>query len=121
MEFTPEEQRLLKSYLLMRIRAGNGWLAGVVAGVAVCAAGVVIVALGIWPDAAPYCPLVFVIGLVIAEQALGRRDKRRMARILQKYDAALQRFMYPEDAEETPGRNYPIIGGHHIIRSNYGR
>jgi len=101
MELTPEEKRLVAPYLLMRTSGGRGWLAGIVAGVAVCAAAVAIVAVGSWPEAGPYCPLVFVIGLVIAEQALARRDRRRMARILQKYDAAVQRFMYPEEAEET--------------------
>jgi hypothetical protein len=31
-------------------------------------------------------------------------------------------FVYTvEDATETTGRNYPVIGGQHIIRSNYGR
>ena len=101
MDFTPEEKKLLDPYLLMRTGGARGWLAGVVAGAAVCAAAVAIVALDVWPEAGPYCPLVFVIGLVIAEQALARRDRRHMARILQKYDAAVQRFMYPEEAEET--------------------
>lgn len=101
MDFTPEEQRLLRPYLLMKTRAGGGWLVALAAGLLVCAAAVAIVLLGTWPDAGPYCPLIFVIGLVIAEQALGRRDRRRMAHILQEYDAAVQRFAYPEEAEET--------------------
>ena len=101
MEFTSEEKKLLAPYLLMDTADRKAWLAGIVAGLAVCAAAVAVIALPIWPDAGPYCPLAFVIGLVIVEQALDRRDRRRMARVLQKYDAALQRFMYPEEAEET--------------------
>jgi hypothetical protein len=101
MDFTPEEKKLLEPYLAMRTSGTRAWLAAVVVGLAVCAAAVAIIALPIRPEAGPYCPLVFVIGLVIVEQALARRDRRRMARILQKYDSAVQRFMYPEEAEET--------------------
>jgi hypothetical protein len=101
MQFTPEEERLLKPYMAMKTDGIGAWPAGIVAGVAVCAAAVAVVALDIWREAGPYCPLAFVVGLVILEQALDRRDRRRMARILQKYDAAVQSFMYPEEAEET--------------------
>ncbi|NLW50563.1 MAG: hypothetical protein GXY85_06920 [Candidatus Brocadiaceae bacterium] len=101
MELTPQEQRLLKPYLRMAAGEGRGWLMGVAVGLAVCAGAVAVVALGRWPEAAPYCPLAFVVGLVIIEQALDRRDRRRMASILQKYDTALQSLLYPEEAEET--------------------
>lgn len=101
MDLTPDEKKMLAPYLLMKTGGRSAWQAGIVLGVAVCAAAVAIVAFDCWPEAGPYTPLAFVVGLVILEQALARRDRRRMARILQKYDAAVQRFMYPEEAEET--------------------
>lgn len=99
MDLTPQEEKLVRPYLTMKV-GGIGWVIGLVIGLLILAAGIIIWVSGIW-EGGPYFLLVLVVGMVIIEQAWNFRDKVRLARVLQKYDATVRRLRYPEEEEET--------------------
>ncbi|MHC5033557.1 MAG: hypothetical protein ACYTFZ_00770 [Planctomycetota bacterium] len=101
MDFTPAEQRFLQPYLAMQVADGKGWIIGVALGVLVCAAAVLLRVSGVWPGIGPYVLLIVVAGLIVIEQSVNRRDKVRLARILQKYDTLARRPQHPDEEEET--------------------
>ncbi|MHC4789281.1 MAG: hypothetical protein ACYS8K_08795 [Planctomycetota bacterium] len=101
MDLTAEEEKFLEPYLAAEVSDGKGWVIGVAVGALACAAAVFLRFTHAWPAFDPYFLLVVVVGLVIVEQSVNRRDKVRLARILQKYDSALRRLRYPGEQEET--------------------
>ena len=90
MELTPKERDFLRPYLTMKLSEGKGWAVGVALGVLICAGAVFVWFSGSWPGIRPYFFLTFVIGMVVTEISLNRREKIILARILQKYDAAVR-------------------------------
>lgn len=101
MDFTPEQREFVKPYLTMKVRDGKGWILGVIVGLLICAAALVTGFLRLWAGAGQYLLLALVIGMVLIEISLNRRDKSRLAAIVQKYDAALRDLQQPEGEEET--------------------
>lgn len=101
MKFSKAEQRLLDRHLTIDTRQTAGWRAAICVGMLACVAALVLYAARVWEAGAACAPLLFVIGLVVIEHGLHKRDVQRMARILQEYDVALRRLIYPEEEEET--------------------
>jgi hypothetical protein len=104
MELTPKEQKLVRPYLEIKVRQdgeGKGWVIGVVVGVVISAAAIILIASGVWRDMNLYFLLFIVIGLVLIEQSVDHRDQVRMARILQKYDAVIKQYEQAEDFEQS--------------------
>jgi len=90
MDLTPEEEALVRPYLTMKVKDGKGWLIGVAVGLIICAAAVVLRVAGVQQLSGPYLLFAIVVGLVVIEQSIDHRDQTRIARVLQKYDAALK-------------------------------
>ena len=101
MDFTQEEQKLLRPYLRMKVKDGRGWLVGVAVGVLICAATIVVSLTGVWRQPGPYFLFAIVVGLVVIEQSIDHRDQTRLARVLQKYDAALKERQEAQGREPT--------------------
>lgn len=104
MELTPKEQKLVRPYLDMKVRQdgeGKGWVIGLLAGIVICAATIILAATGVWPHMGVYFLLFIVIGLVIIEQSMNHRDQVRMARILQKYHAVIRQYEQAEEFEQS--------------------
>jgi hypothetical protein len=101
MQFTRREDKFLQP-LLKRDAKGPDAISNFLflAGIFVLAAGIVMVAMGLGRDYG--AGLIFgVVGLIIIEHAWNRRDRNVLARIVQKYDAALRRLQLPEEDEVT--------------------
>ena len=101
MQFTRQEEKMLRP-LLRRDAYGQDGVSNLLflAGAFVLGAGIVMIWAGLGRDYG--AGLLFsVVGLIIIEHAWNRRDRQMLARILQKYDAALRRMRNPEDEEVT--------------------
>ena len=102
MELTQKERDFLRPYLAMDVSRGGGWMVGAVAGALVCAGALVAHLTGLWPEAGPYLFLALVVGMVVIEVSLNRRDKLFVARILQKYTAKLDALRDIASARALP-------------------
>ncbi len=100
MELTREERELLESYLKMNADY-RGWIVGAVVGAAICAGALVAAFLRLLNVQPVYLLLALIVGMVVVELALTRRDNTCLAGILQKYDTEVRRLKYPEEDEET--------------------
>ena len=101
MQFTRREERALQP-LLKKDAEGQDVISNLLflAGIFVLAAGIVMIYAGLGRDYG--AGLIFsVAGLIVIEHAWNRRDRHIMARIVQKYDAALRRLRLPEEDEVT--------------------
>jgi len=98
MDLTDDEKKLVQPYLDMKATNGRGWRPVLAVGAAVCLAALAARLFGPWSQARMLFVPTVVVGLLIIEGALDRRRPAKLARILQKYDAALE----PDEAEEAP-------------------
>ena len=101
MDLTPEEEKLVRPYLAMKVAQGKGWIVGVVVGLVVIAASVLLWASGVWPEGGIYLFVAIVVGLVVIEQCVDHRDRVRMAKLLQKYDSVVKQYEQAEDYEQS--------------------
>lgn len=101
MKLTAEEEKFVQPYLLRDAEGGEAWakLLAIV-GLLFCAGGIVLFFTGLGSEVGAFA-IVFVVGLVIIEQALNARDTARLASILQKYDRAARPQEHDEDEEVT--------------------
>ena len=98
MDLTDDEKKLVDPYLAMRATDGRGWRVVLAVGAAVCLAALAARLFGPWPQARMLFLPAVVVGMLIVEGALDRRRRTKLARILQKYHAALE----PDEADEAP-------------------
>lgn len=101
MELTPEERKLVQPYLEMKAEEGKGWIMGLVVGLVVALAGLVVWIGGWWQHGGPYLLLVILAAAVVVEQSLDHRDQVRMARLFQKYHELVKRYEQAEEYEES--------------------
>ena len=100
MDLTRDESELLESYLKMDVQ-GRGWIGSAVVGAVICGGALLLAFLKLWNVPVVYLLLVLVVGMVLIELSLSRRDKTQIARILQEYNAEVRRLKYPEEEDET--------------------
>ena len=99
MDLTAEEREFVRPYLSTKATGGRGWMLGLLLGLAICAAALFLRLSGVWPEARLVFLPGLVIGMVVIEVSIDHRRKLRLARILQKYDAALGGSQPPADQE----------------------
>jgi hypothetical protein len=101
MQFTRREEKVVRP-LLRKDAEGQDAVSNLLflAGAFVLGTGIVMIWAGLGRD---YGAGLFfaVAGLIVIEHAWNRRDRHTIARILQKYDRALQRVSGVEDEEVT--------------------
>ncbi len=96
MDLTPAERKFVRPYLRANARAGKGWIVGVLLGLGVIAAAILFRLSDSGPEIGPYFLMAVVVGMVIIEMSIDHRSKMKMARILQKYEAAVREAQEPE-------------------------
>ncbi len=104
MELTPQERKLVRPYLELKVRhseEGKGWIVGVIIGLVLCVGAIALALTGVLQNMGVYLLLFIVVGLVLIEQSVDHRDHVRMARILQKYDALVKQYEQAEDFEQS--------------------
>jgi len=98
MDLTDDEKKLVQPYLDMKATDGRGWRAVLAMGAAICLVALAARLFGPWPEARMLFLPAVVVGMLIIEAALDRRRRAKLARVLQKYHAALE----PDEPGEAP-------------------
>lgn len=88
MDFEEAEQALVDAHLELDTNTIDRWIYGAVVGAVICILAIALYVAGKM-DQSPAL-LFFIVGLVVIDLGMDYRRKRLMARILQKYQRAVE-------------------------------